>query len=284
MPERPRQELLTARPNPGPDVVACKQKRLSFVVYAAHHDVYVRVRRVVVIDRHPLEPRAEIVLDLRHQLPRVLGEVHPSPRLGRDDDLPEASIPSLLPGVEPFGEVEIVPLRVEPEAPRALALCARAAQVAALRSPGSASLVPRERDLHEAALLERRRRARERGGASSAPVSTLMLAQLCGKRRSARSRAPSALARDSRRSQAHRESVPIGCRSTGVPLRERGRRKLDAALVLSLVAMIPRLAAVRSDRARLRSRRSRAHCGSPTDSVSRGRAIPTMLERGTDPK
>ena len=224
------------------------------------------------------------VLHLREQTPRVPLEIGASPRLGRDDDLPDPGVSGPLPALEPLGEAHVVSLGVEPETSLALALGAFAAQVAAVGPPRPASRIPREGDLHQASLLERRRRARERDGASSAPLSTLMLAQLCGNPSQCSRREPSALARDSRRSQAHRESVPIGCRSTGVPLRERGRRKLDAARVLSLVAMIPRLAAVRSDRARLRSRRSRAHCGSPNDSVSRGRAIPTMLERGTGPK
>ena len=126
---------------------------------------------------------------------------------------------------------------------RALALCARAAQVAALRSPGSASLVPRERDLHEAALLERRRCGRE-GGSPSAQLSALTLAQLCRQAAQRPSRAHSVLTRDSRRSQAHLGGVSVGSRSTGAPLRERRRRELDAAFVLAVMATIRRLATV----------------------------------------
>jgi len=61
------------------------------------------MRRVVVIDRRPLEPRPEVTLDLRHQLPRVLRKIDPRPGLGRDDELPHACIAILLPGVETLG-------------------------------------------------------------------------------------------------------------------------------------------------------------------------------------
>ena len=86
------------------DVVAADHEVLPVIGLAADQDMDVRIVGVPVIDRDPVEPRAEIALDIGHQLAREGPEVgHLRRVLGRDD---EPEMVSVI--LAPLGEGALV--------------------------------------------------------------------------------------------------------------------------------------------------------------------------------
>ena len=57
------------------DVVAGDDEVFAGVVASAHDQVCVRVVGVPVIDRHPIQPRAQVGLHATHQVPGVGAQV-----------------------------------------------------------------------------------------------------------------------------------------------------------------------------------------------------------------
>jgi hypothetical protein len=69
------------------DVVARDDEVFAGVVAPAHDQVGVRVVGVPVIDRHPIQPRAQVGFHAAHQVPRVGAQVFQlGAILGRDDE------------------------------------------------------------------------------------------------------------------------------------------------------------------------------------------------------
>ena len=79
-------QLLRAPPQALRDVRAIEADLAPLAIDAAHDQMRVRVARVVVVDRGPLELAAEVLLDRGHQPPDVVGEVELAGVLGRHDD------------------------------------------------------------------------------------------------------------------------------------------------------------------------------------------------------
>jgi DDE superfamily endonuclease len=78
------------------DVVACHDQVPPLVVPAADDDMSVRVPRVEMVHRHPVQPGLEVALHLREQVADERLEVgEPGAVLGRDD---EAELMRVLPG------------------------------------------------------------------------------------------------------------------------------------------------------------------------------------------
>ncbi len=120
--------------------------------------MHVRMSRVVVVDRHPLEVRAELVLERVHQASRVLAEVEASAVLGRDDELPESLVPGLLPRVELRCDPDsVLVLAVEAHAALVLPLGAFSREVAPMRAPVTPAARRDVAHLDGAALEARRR-------------------------------------------------------------------------------------------------------------------------------
>lgn len=72
--------------HPARDVVLRDDQILAGVVLAAQHDVGVRVVGVPVIDRHPVQSRAQVGLHPLHQVPGVGTQVVELLRVFRGDD------------------------------------------------------------------------------------------------------------------------------------------------------------------------------------------------------
>ncbi len=51
------------------DIVACDDQIVAAPVLAAHDDMRVRMARIIMIDRHPIERGAEILFHARHEPP-----------------------------------------------------------------------------------------------------------------------------------------------------------------------------------------------------------------------
>ena len=76
------------------DVVPADDQVTTGIVHAAHEDVHVRVVGVVMGDRHPVQPRAQILLHLRQQVARVALQLQARAAFGRDDEPERVAIPS----------------------------------------------------------------------------------------------------------------------------------------------------------------------------------------------
>jgi hypothetical protein len=72
-----------------PDVVSRNDEVAPLVVAAADHDMRVRVSRVEVVDRHPVELGVEVLLHLPHQVADEGLEVLQAAAVLRRDDEPE---------------------------------------------------------------------------------------------------------------------------------------------------------------------------------------------------
>ena len=68
------------------DVVPADDKVAAGVIHAAYEDVHVWVVGVVVSDRHPVQPRAEVLLHLLHEVARETFQFHLAAALRRDDE------------------------------------------------------------------------------------------------------------------------------------------------------------------------------------------------------
>jgi hypothetical protein len=68
-------KLLRAPAQATRDVATVESQLLAVPVDTPHDDMRVRVPGVVVIDRRPLDASSEVLLDARHQLPHVVGQV-----------------------------------------------------------------------------------------------------------------------------------------------------------------------------------------------------------------
>ncbi|EGY00786.1 hypothetical protein AZA_86051 [Nitrospirillum viridazoti Y2] len=105
-------QVLSAGAHPLLDVVAGDDEVLAVVRDAPHDDVDVRVLGVPVIDGHPIELGAEVLLHLADQLAGVALEVgHLGRILGRDD---EAEVVAVT--LTPLGEglwIGVLGLRTE---------------------------------------------------------------------------------------------------------------------------------------------------------------------------
>ncbi len=114
------------------DVVAGDDEIGALIGNAAHEQMDVRIVGVPVIDRDPIEPRAQVGLHLPHDVARVFAQVGQFSRvLGRHDD-PEM-VPVIL---APLGETAIVCVvagRVEHPRWRAVAGDAFALQIRDVR-------------------------------------------------------------------------------------------------------------------------------------------------------
>ncbi len=75
-------------------IVAGNDQILAAILLAAEHDVAVRVAGIVMIDRDPIELRAEVLFHLAHQSPGKILEVWIVDRvLGRDDESELTPVP-----------------------------------------------------------------------------------------------------------------------------------------------------------------------------------------------
>ncbi len=115
------------------EVLAGDDQVLAAVVLAAQDDMGVGMAGVVVVDRHPVELRPEVLFHLLHQPPREVLEVGVFDRvLGRDDE-PELMAVTLAAPQEGIAVGPVVGSIVE-VAGQALARDAVALQVAQMRS------------------------------------------------------------------------------------------------------------------------------------------------------
>src|SRR5439155_21853195 len=96
--EHPRGQLLAAIPDAPLDVARVDREGAALVVPAANQEMDVGVVGVVVVDRDPLEPGAEVVLHLEHEGAGMEADIVLSALLGRDEGLPEARVAGRLPG------------------------------------------------------------------------------------------------------------------------------------------------------------------------------------------
>ena len=85
-PELLRRDLLRPPAHAAGDVASIEPQLLAVAVDAADDDVRMRVARVVVVDRRPLDLAPEVLLDLAHEAPHVGGEVQLARILGRHDE------------------------------------------------------------------------------------------------------------------------------------------------------------------------------------------------------
>lgn len=128
------------------------------LVAAADGHVDVRVGRVVVVvDRHPIEPRPEVPLHGVHHAARVVHQVEGLAPLGRENHLPEPRVLGPLPALEAAVDLDLVPGGVEAEPLLPLALGSFAGQVAAVGAPAAGRSVGHVLELHDASLLTRAR-------------------------------------------------------------------------------------------------------------------------------
>jgi hypothetical protein len=82
-----RRPLLGTLPHPVRNVVLGDDEVLAEIVAAADYDVAVRVPGVEMVDRHPIEPRAEVLLYMSHYIPGEGPQVRkPVPVLRGDDE------------------------------------------------------------------------------------------------------------------------------------------------------------------------------------------------------
>ena len=96
-----RGQGLAPRPElPVPDHVPGNAKCVASCMDAAQRHVDVRMPRVVVVDRYPLELCPELVLERVHESSGVVSEVQGMGVLGGDDELEEPLVSGLLPGAE----------------------------------------------------------------------------------------------------------------------------------------------------------------------------------------
>jgi hypothetical protein len=96
-----RGQRLAPRPElPVPDHVPGNAECVASFMDAAQRHVDVRVPRVVVVDRYPLELRPELVLEGVHEPSGVVSQVQGMGVLGRDDELEEPLVSGPLPGAE----------------------------------------------------------------------------------------------------------------------------------------------------------------------------------------
>ncbi len=242
--QRPGRRVLAPLADAVGDVVSREKERSAVRISAPDDHVQVRLGRVVVVDRHPLEPRPEVALHRRHEVAGVLAEVHAVTVLGRDDELPQAPVARALPRGERARKVDLVPARVESEAWPARLLGALACEVPAMRAPGSRASVRDEPGLHDAALERGRGRADEafprgRGARTGEPAD----------------RAPHATGRGLRvgttqptRPNPHRELVAVAAHVA--PIRAVGRQLIRGST--------PRSATATAARSRQKSRVHRA--------------------------
>jgi len=101
------------------DVVAVDDKIVVVVSPSAHDDMDVRVVGVPMIDGHPVEAGAEILLGLRHEFSREpLQILHAGGVLGRDDE--SEVVPVVLGAIGEILGVGVIGFRTEH--PRALAV------------------------------------------------------------------------------------------------------------------------------------------------------------------
>ena len=81
-----RRDLLRPPAHPAGDVASIEPQLLAVAVDAADHDVRMRMARVVVVDRRPLDPAPQVTLDLAHEAAHVGREVHLPRIFGRHDE------------------------------------------------------------------------------------------------------------------------------------------------------------------------------------------------------
>jgi hypothetical protein len=86
--------LLGTLPHPVPNVVLGDDEVLAEIVAAADYDVAVRVAGVEMVDRYPIEPRAEVLRHLSHHIPGEGPQVGKAIPILRGDD--EAELMSIL--------------------------------------------------------------------------------------------------------------------------------------------------------------------------------------------
>ena len=118
-------------------VLAIEEQGPACIVPPADDHVHVGVSRVVVVDRHPVEPRPEIPLHRAENAASVLHEVERVSTLGRKDHLPEPRILGPLPAIEAPVDLDLTLRGVEPEPLFSLALRSFAGQVAAMGPPSA---------------------------------------------------------------------------------------------------------------------------------------------------
>ena len=134
-----------------------------------------RVVGVVVVDGHPVEPRAQVALHVRYERACVRLEIEALPVLRGDDELPEPRIARLLPTSQGRREVDAALLGVEAPALPALALGALARQVRSVGGPGGAPSVTGVGRLHGAPLPPGVHASQE-GSAPPSPAPALVTA------------------------------------------------------------------------------------------------------------
>ena len=148
--EHPRGKLLAAIPDAPLDVARIDREGAAVIVSASNQEMDVGVVGVVVVDRDPLEPGAEVVLHLAHEGAGMEAEIELRPLLGRDDGFPEAGVARRMPGTERRGEVKVVPARGEAEPSLAGPLGAIPREIRTVGPPGANAPVANIGDFDDA--------------------------------------------------------------------------------------------------------------------------------------
>jgi hypothetical protein len=151
--ERLGGQLSTARADAVLHVLAVQEERPSGLVPAADGHVDVRVGRVLVVDRHPFEPRPEIPLHRVQDAAGVVDQVEGLAPLGGQDHFPQPRILGPLPAFEAPVDLHRASRGVEPKPLLPLALGSLAGEVAAVGAPAPGRLVGHVLELHHAPLL-----------------------------------------------------------------------------------------------------------------------------------
>ena len=164
--ELARNELLVPLTDSRTHVLSGDQKRSPFSVHSTDQNVCVRVRRVVMIDRDPLQTTPKVPLDAIDELSCMRAQIKLLPLLWRHDYLPKPWIFLTLPAVQLLPQVHLVAFGVEPKPTLLGLLCPLPRQAAAVCIPGAAPAVPRIGDLDDAALKEPGGKVEVRSGSS----------------------------------------------------------------------------------------------------------------------
>ena len=163
-------QLLTPMAQAGGEVLPRDPQLAAGAVPAPYQQMHVGVVGVVVIDRDPVQARAEVTLHVADELPGVHAQVQARGVLGRHHELPQPLVARALPGAQCGDEIDGVALRVEAEPPFALALGALARQVDPVRAPRAPAAIRRVGRLDDAALQPRRRAREHRDPARAWPA------------------------------------------------------------------------------------------------------------------
>src|SRR5439155_11588903 len=165
--EHPRGKLLAPIPDAPLNVARVDREGAAVIVSASNQEMDVGVVGVVVVDRDPLQPGAEVVLHLAHEGAGMETEIELRPLLGRDDGFPEAGVARRMPGTQRRGEVKVVPARGEAEPSLAGPLGAIPREIRTVGPPGANAPVTNVGDFDDAPSPVRPRADDDTGAAGA---------------------------------------------------------------------------------------------------------------------